>query len=80
MLLVDPICKRVIRSLRKLTFKPGKAETMDDDYSHIADAIASTAIGMSKGLTTGGVYESPAKGMKKNRCFRTGFARAVWFW
>ena len=36
---VDQTCKRVIRSLRTLTFKPGKAEPMDDDNSHMAIAI-----------------------------------------
>ena len=51
MLQMDPICKRVIRSLRKLTFKPGKAEPMDDDNCHIAEAAAYVAIAISKGLT-----------------------------
>jgi len=48
---VDPTCKRVIRSLRNLTFKPGKAEPMDDDNSHMAEATAYMAIAISKGLT-----------------------------
>lgn len=48
---VDPTCKRVVRSLRNLTFKPGKAEPMDDDNSHMAEACAYMAIAISKGLT-----------------------------
>ena len=48
---VDQTCKRVIRSLRTLTFKPGKAEPMDDDNSHMAEATAYMAIAISKGLT-----------------------------
>ena len=48
---VDPTCKRVVRSLRNLTFKPGKAEPMDDDNSHMAEATAYMAIAISKGLT-----------------------------
>ena len=36
---MDQTCKRVIRSLWNLTFKPGKAEPMDDDNSHMAIAI-----------------------------------------
>ena len=39
------------RSLRNLTFKPGKAEPMDDDNSHMAEATAYMAIAISKGLT-----------------------------
>ena len=41
----------MIRSLRNLTFKPGKAEPMDDDNSHMAEATAYMAIAISKGLT-----------------------------
>lgn len=48
---VDPGCKRVIRSLKNLTYKPGKAEPMDDDHSHMAEASAYMAIAISKGLT-----------------------------
>ena len=47
---MDPTCKRVIRSLRYLPFKPGKAEPMDDDNSHMAEATAYMAIAISKGL------------------------------
>ncbi|WP_066910697.1 MULTISPECIES: hypothetical protein [unclassified Synechococcus] len=48
---MDPTCKRLIRSLRNLTFKPGKAEPTDDDNSHMAEATAYMAIAISKGLT-----------------------------
>ena len=37
--------------LRNLTFKPGKAQPMDDDNSHMAEATAYMAIAISKGLT-----------------------------
>ena len=40
-----------MRSLRNLTFKPGKAEPMDDVNSHTAEATAYMAIAISKGLT-----------------------------
>ena len=43
-------CERVIRSLRNLTFKPGKAEPMDDNNSHMAQAAEYMAIAISKGL------------------------------
>ena len=39
----------MIRSLRNLTFKPGKAEPMDDN-SHMAEAAEYMAIAISKGL------------------------------
>ena len=57
---VDPTCKRVIRSLRNLTFKPGKAEPMDEDNSHMAEATAYMAIAISKGLTPWKVGSSDA--------------------
>jgi len=37
---MDPNYKRVIGSLRNLTFKPGKAEPIDDDNSHMGEATA----------------------------------------
>ena len=39
-----------MRSLRNLTFKPGKAEPIDDVSSHMAEATAYMAIAISKGL------------------------------
>ena len=41
----------MIRSLRKLTLKPSKAEPLADDYSPIAKATAYMAIAISKDLT-----------------------------
>ena len=41
----------MVRSLRNLTFKPGKAEPMDDVNSHTARATAYMALAISKGLT-----------------------------
>ena len=40
-----------MRSLRNLTFKPGKAERMDNVNSHMAEATAYMAIAISKGMT-----------------------------
>ena len=41
----------VVRSLRNLAFKPGKAKPMDDVNSHMAEATTYMAIAISKGLT-----------------------------
>jgi len=48
---VDRGCKRVIRSLKNITYKPGKAEPADNDHSHMSEATAYMAIAIAKGLT-----------------------------
>ena len=51
-LLVDPSCKRVIRSLRNLEFKPGlSVPDPQSEHGHMADALGYACIAISKGLT-----------------------------
>ena len=49
---VDPSCKRLIRSLRSLEFKPGMVvPDPNSDHSHMVDALGNGALALSKGLT-----------------------------
>jgi hypothetical protein len=49
---VDPSCKRLIRSLKSLEFKPGMAvPDPNSDHGHMADALGYAALALSKGLT-----------------------------
>jgi hypothetical protein len=51
-LLVDPSCKRVIRSFRNLEFKPGlSVPDPASEHGHMADAVGYACIAISKGLT-----------------------------
>ena len=51
-LLVDPGCKRVIRSLKNLEFKPGlSVPDPASEHGHMADALGYACIAISKGLT-----------------------------
>ena len=51
-LLVDPGCKRVIRSLKNLEFKPGlSVPDPSSEHGHMADAVGYACIAISKGLT-----------------------------
>ena len=50
-LVVDPKCKRVIRSLRNLEFKPGASvPDPNSEHGHMADALGYACIALSKGL------------------------------
>ena len=49
---VDPSCKRLIRSLKSLEFKPGMAvPDPNSDHGHMCDALGYAALALSKGLT-----------------------------
>ena len=49
---VDPSCKRVIRSLSNLEYKPGSSHPdPKSDHSHMADAVGYACLGIVKGLT-----------------------------
>ena len=49
---VDPSCKRLIRSLRSLEFKPGMSvPDPNSDHGHMCDALGYAALALSKGLT-----------------------------
>ena len=50
-LLVNPNCKRVVRSLRLLEFQPGKSvPDPKSEHGHMADALGYGCIALSKGL------------------------------
>ena len=49
---VDLSCKRVIRSISNLEYKPGSSHPdPKSDHSHMADAIGYACLGIAKGLT-----------------------------
>ena len=49
---VDPSCKKVIRSMRNLEFKPGlSVPDPTSEHGHMCDALGYACIVMSKGLT-----------------------------
>ena len=51
-LLVNPSCKRVIRSFKNLEFKPGlSVPDPASEHGHMADAVGYACIAISKGLT-----------------------------
>ena len=51
-LLVNPSCKRVIRSFKNLEFKPGlSVPDLASEHGHMADAVGYACIAISKGLT-----------------------------
>lgn len=50
-LLVNPACKRVVRSIKLLEFLPGKSvPDPKSEHGHMSDAVAYAAIAMTKGL------------------------------
>ena len=58
---VDPSCKRLIRSLRSLEFKPGMAvPDPNSDHSHMVDALGYGALALSKGLTPWKIGAGPS--------------------
>ena len=49
---VDPSCKRLIRSMKNLEFKPGLAvPDPHSDHGHMCDALGYAALTLTKGLT-----------------------------
>jgi len=57
---VDPGCKRLVRSLRSLEFKPGMAvPDPNSDHGHMCDALGYAALALSKGLTPWRVGKGP---------------------
>jgi hypothetical protein len=50
-LIVDPGCKRVIRSLKSIEFKPGASvPDPSSEHGHMCDAVGYAAIALAKGL------------------------------
>ena len=57
---VDPSCKRLIRSLKNLEFKPGlSVPDPNSDHGHMVDALGYGCLALSKGLTPWRVGAGP---------------------
>lgn len=60
MLQFDPSCKRLIRSLKNLKFKPGlSVPDPNSDHGHMDDALGYGCLALSKGLTPWKVVVGP---------------------